>query len=141
MVNIQAREITDELTSLVSQIDELVDSAADSRKPGCTHAFVTFLTDDPDELEPKLAEVAEESKLKNVPLTIYDGEAGHPDYKIAKEAEVTVLLWVNLKVSVNFAFGKDELDEEAVKKVVAAAKKHLAESQPAAPKKKKKKAA
>ena len=125
MVNVQARVITDELTSLVSQIDALVDSAADARKPGCTHAFVTFLTDDPDELEPKLVKLAEEKKLKNTPLTIFDGEAGHPDYKIAKEAEVTVLLWVNQRVSVNFAFGKGQLDEKAVKEVVAAAKKHL----------------
>ena len=137
MINIHAREITDELTSLVSQIDKLVSPAAPPGKAGCTHSFVVFLTDDPDELEPKLAEVARKAKLKNTPLTIFDGEAGHPDYKIAKEAEVTVLLWTKRKIDVNFAFGKGELDEKAIKEVIVAAKKHLAQAKPAAPKKKK----
>ncbi len=126
MVNVQAREITDNLASLVSQIDALVSPAAPAGRPGCTHSFVVFNTDDPDELEPKLVKLAKDAKLKNTPLTIFDGEAGHPDYKIAKDAEVTVLLWVNRKIAVNFAFGKGELTKEAVDKVVAAAKKHVA---------------
>jgi len=126
VVNIHAREITDELISLVSQIDKLVSPATPPGKPGCTHSFVVFLTDDPDELEPKLAAAAKKAKLKNTPLTIYDGEAGHPGYKIAKEAEVTVLLWTNRIIDINFAFGKDELDKDAVKEVVAAAKKYVA---------------
>jgi hypothetical protein len=126
VINVQAREITDELTSLVKQIDALVSPANPPGKAGCTHSFVVFLTDDPDELEPKVAKLGKEAKLKNTPLTLFDGEAGHPDYKIAKEAEVTVLMWVNRKISVNFAFRKGELNKDAVKKVVAAAKKHLA---------------
>ena len=125
MINIHAREITDELTGLVSQIDELVSPASPPGKPGCTHSFVVFLTDDPDELEPKLAKLAEDKKIKNVPLTLFDGEAGHPDYKIAKDAEVTVLMWTNRKIDQNFAFKKGELTADAVKEIVAAAKKHV----------------
>ena len=125
MINIHAREITDDLTSLVSQIDELVSPALSRRNPDRTQSFVVFLTDDPDELEPKLAKLAADKKLKNVPLTLFDGEAGHPDYKIAKDAEVTVLMWTNLRIEQNFAFKKGELNADAVKKVVAAAKKHV----------------
>ena len=121
----QAREISDELTSLVSQLDALVSPAVPAGRPGKTHSFVVFLTDDPDELEPKVAKLGKDAKIKNTPLTLFDGEAGHPDYKIAKDAEVTVLMWVNRKIAVNFAFGKGELNKESVKKVVAAAKKHL----------------
>ena len=125
MINIHAREITDDLTSLVSQIDELVSPALSRRNPDRTQSFVVFLTDDPDEMEPKLAKLAADKKLKNVPLTLFDGEAGHPDYKIAKDAEVTVLMWTNLRIEQNFAFKKGELNADAVKKVVAAAKKHV----------------
>ena len=125
MINIHAREITDELTSLVSQLDKLVSPAAPAGRSGSTHAFVVFLTDDPDALEPKLAEVAKKAKLKNTPLTIYDGIAGHPDYKVTKDAEVTIMMWTNRKVDVNFAFAKGELDKDAIAKIVEAAKKHL----------------
>ncbi len=125
MINIHAREITDDLTSLVSQIDELVSPALSRKDPDRTQSFVVFLTDDPDEMEPKLAKLAADKKLKNVPLTLFDGEAGHPDYKIAKDAEVTVLMWTNLRIDQNFAFKKGELNADAVKKVVAAAKKHV----------------
>jgi hypothetical protein len=126
VINVQAREITDELTSLVSQIDALVSPATPAGRAGTTHSFVVFLTDDPDELESKVAKLGKTAKLKNTPLTLFDGEAGHPDYKIAKDADVTVLMWINRKISVNFAFRKGELNKESVKKVVAAAKKHLA---------------
>ncbi len=125
MINIHAREITDDLTSLVSQIDELVSPALSRGGDNRTQSFVVFLTDDPDEMEPKLAKLAEEKKIKNIPLTLFDGEAGHPDYKIAKDAEVTVLMWTNLSIEQNFAFKKGELNADAVKKVVAAAKKHV----------------
>ena len=125
MINIHAREITDDLTSLVSQIDELVSPALSRGSADRTQSFVVFLTDDPDEMEPKLAKLAADKKLKNVPLTLFDGEAGHPDYKIAKDAEVTVLMWTNLRIDQNFAFKKGELNADAVKKVVAAAKKHV----------------
>ena len=130
MINIHAREITDELTSLVSQLDKLVSPAAPAGRSGSTHAFVFFLTDDPDELEPKIAAAAEKAKLKNTPLTIYDGIAGHPDYKVSKDAEVTIMMWTNRKVDVNFAFGKGELDKDAIAKIVEAAKKHLGTDSP-----------
>lgn len=125
MINIHAREITEELTSLVSELDKLVSPAAPAGRAGCTHAFVVFLTDDPDALESKLTDVAAKAKIKNTPLTIYDGIAGHPDYKVSKDAEVTVMMWTKRKVDVNFAFGKGELDKDAIKKIVEAAKKHL----------------
>ena len=49
MINIHAREITDELTSLVSQLDKIVSPATPAGRAGSTHSFVVFLTDDPDE--------------------------------------------------------------------------------------------
>jgi hypothetical protein len=124
VVNIHAREITENLASLVKQIDALVNNPA-KPKDGC-HAFVVYITDDPDAAEEKLSAVAQKQGLKNTPLTVFDGASGPRGYKISADAEVTVMMWKeDTTVAVNHAFGKGELTEEAVKKVVADAKEHL----------------
>jgi hypothetical protein len=124
VVNIQTRKITDGLASLVKQIDSLVDDAG-KRGAATKHAFVVLISNDPDEAESTLEEFSKKTEIKNIPLTVFDGVAGPRGYKIAKDAEVTVMLWVNARVSVNLAFGEGELDDDAVAKVVAAAKEHL----------------
>ena len=115
MVNIFAREITDELTSLVKQLDKVVEKNEDKRMAG----FVVLLTDDPDEAEEKLVELAAKHKIKNIPLTYFDGVAGPPNYKIAKDADVTVHLWRQTKVKVNHAFAKGKLDKKGAAKIVS----------------------
>ncbi len=119
MVAIFTRSITDELTSLVKQIDEQVAQNADKKMA----AFVILLSNDADGDEAKLNALAEKAGIKtgkdaNVPLTIFDGVAGPPNYKVAEDAEVTVLHWKERKTIVNHAFAKGKLDKEGVKKVV-----------------------
>lgn len=121
MVAIFTRSITDNLTSLVKQIDEQVAKNEDKKLA----SFVVLLSNDPDADEAKLKELAEKAGIKNVPLTIYDGVAGPPNYKLAEEAEVTVLHWKGLKTVVNHAFAKGKLDKEGVKKVVDSTAKIL----------------
>ena len=121
MINIQTRVITDELTSLVKQLDALVDPANEKGK----HAFVVLLTDDADAAEEQLTAVAEKNEIKNIPLTVFDGIAGPSKYKIAEDADVTIMMWKGLKVETNYAFGKDGLTAEAVKKIVKDAEAHL----------------
>ena len=115
MVTVFAREITDNLASLVRKIDEQVGEHKDEQ----LSSFIVLLTDDPDAAETKLKELAEKHKIDDVPLTVFDGEAGPPSYKISKDADVTVLLWRGTEVKVNHAFAKGELDEKAVDKIVA----------------------
>ena len=124
MVNIFAREITDDLASLVKQVDALVDSASEKGKDK-THAFVVLLTEDPDAMAPKLEALATKLGLKNTPLTIFDRASGPKNYKITKEADVTVLMWVGQEVTANYTFRKGKLNAAAVKKIVADAKEHL----------------
>lgn len=121
MINIQTRVITDELTSLVKQLDALVDPANEKG----SHAFVVLLTDDADEAEEKLTDVAEKNEIKNIPLTVFDGIAGPSSYKIAEDADVTIMMWKGLEVEKNYAFGKDGLTAEEVKKIVKDAEAHL----------------
>ncbi len=114
MVTIFARKITEPLTSLVKKIDRLVAKNKDKK----LSAFVVLLSDDADADEAKLKELAKKHKIKATPLTVFEGIAGPPSYKIAKDADVTVLMWDRRKVKVNYAFGKDGLNKKSVKAIV-----------------------
>lgn len=121
MVAIFTRSITDDLTSLVKQIDEQVAKNEEKKMA----SFVILLSNDADGDEAKLKALAEKAGIKHVPLTIFDGVAGPPNYKIAEDAEVTVVHWLGRKAVVNHAFAKGKLDKDGVKKVVESTAKIL----------------
>ena len=102
------------MTSLVKQVDETVTKNKDKDMA----AFLVVMTEDADAVEPKLKELAEKNGIKTVPLTIFNGDAGPNGYKIAKDADVTVLMWKGLKVQSNHAFEKGKLDDKGVEAVV-----------------------
>ena len=109
------------MTSLVKQID----AAVKENKAKKMAAFTVVLTEDADKTEEALKALHKEAKVETVPLTLMEGAAGPPAYKIAKDAEVTVLLWRGQKVAANHAFGKGKLDKEGIKKIVADTSKIL----------------
>ncbi len=111
MVSVFTRSITDNLASLVKQID----TAVAKNKKAQLKAFVVVLSDDPDLDEPKLKALAKKHGIKNVPLTVFDGVAGPPSYKIQKGAETTVLMWRRGRVTRNHGFEKGKLDKAALK--------------------------
>ena len=121
MVNVFARNLTDSLASLAKQIDAKIGENAEKKMSG----FLVLLSEDPDADEGKLVAFAEQHGIKNLPLTLFDGVAGPPNYKLAKEAEVTVTMWTKKKVKANHAFAKGGLDAAAIKKVVADTSKIL----------------
>jgi hypothetical protein len=118
-----AREVSDPLTSLVKKIDAATAKNSDSRMG----SFVVFLNDD-DGLEKQLKTLAEKEKLKKIVLTIEANTSGPPKYKVAKEADVTVVLYTNGKVKANYAFKKGEMKDKDVEKVVSDLVKILPES-------------
>lgn len=108
-----AREVSDPLTSLVKKID-----AATAKNSGCKMgSFVVFCSDD-EGLEAKLKELAKKEKFEHIVLTI-DNPSGPTRYKIAKEADVTVVLYQRQQVKSNYAFKKGELDAKGIEKVLA----------------------
>ena len=116
-----AREVTDGLTSLVKKIDE-----ATAKNNGCRMgSFVVFCSDD-EGLKKKLEELADKEKLTRTVLTI-DNPAGPEGYDIAKDADVTVLLYVGQKVKVNHAYKKGELTQREVDRIVSELPKILPE--------------
>jgi hypothetical protein len=116
-----AREVSDPLTSLVKQID-----AATAKNDSCKMgSFVVFCSDD-EGMEAKLKDLAKKEKLDHIVLTI-DNPQGPPKYKVAKDADVTVVLYDKRKVKANYAFKKGELHDEDVSKIVADVTKVLPE--------------
>ncbi len=117
-----ARDVTGPLSSLLKQFD----AAVAKNKEADMRSFAVFLTDDSEEMEKKLATLAEKQKIsENVPLTIVENVAGPPSFKVDKDAEVTVLLYTKGKVVSNFAFKAGELKEKDVKAIVAQLSKIL----------------
>ncbi len=97
-----------------------LDKAVAANKEAKLASFVVFLTDKRDALEPKVAELAKKENITNVPLTIVESVAGPEKYKIAKDADVTVMLYSKGEAKANFSFAKDKFDEKAAKEIVAA---------------------
>lgn len=114
-----AREINAPLTGLVKELDKAVAAKKDSKLA----SFVVFLTDNREKLEPNVADLAKKEKVETVPLTIAESIAGPEKFKVAKDAEVTVILYSNREAKANFAFPKGKLDEKGTKEVIAALSK------------------
>ncbi len=108
-----AREPSKSLTSLIRKIDAETAKNSD-KKMG---SFVVFLNDSED-LAGKLKTMAEKQKVNKTVLSI-DNQGGPKSYKIAKDADVTVVLYTDHTVKSNYAFKKGELDAKAVEKIVA----------------------
>ena len=116
-----ARQVTPELTRLIKRIDEATDKNQD-RSMG---SFVVLLNDS-DTLEKELKELAKKEKLQHCILAI-DNPEGPDAYKIAADAEVTVVLYVNHTVKANHTFKKGGLNDKSIDAVVADLAKILPE--------------
>ena len=108
-----AREVTPTLTSLVKKIDAETGKNKD-KKMG---SFAVFMSDDP-KLEDALKDLAKKEELKDFVLSI-DNPAGPAAFKIAKDADITVVLYNKRKVEANYAFKKGELKDADVSKILA----------------------
>jgi hypothetical protein len=107
-----AREISDNLTSLVKKIDAATVKNSGNRMG----SFVVFCTDE-EGLEKKLKALAEKEKLKDIVLTI-DNPSGPSGYQVAKDADITVVLYTNRTVKANYAFKKGELKPKDIEAIV-----------------------
>jgi len=108
-----ARDTSPELETLISKLDaETVKNA--EKKMG---SFAIFCND-ADGLDSKLKKVAEKQNLKAFVLAI-DNPTGPEPYNIAKNADVTVVLYNKSKVIANYTFKKGELNAASVEKIVS----------------------
>ena len=121
VVNIFARKMDENVTKLVKEIDSVVGKNRDSKMA----AFVVVLSDDPDAQEGSLKKVAKDESIKHTPLTVYENSVGPGKYKINKDADITVMMWVESDVKVNHAFKAAELNGDTIAKVVGDTQKIL----------------
>jgi hypothetical protein len=119
-----ARTLSDPLGKLVAQIDQAM---ADHKKAGL-HAWVTFLSDQQLELDPKVVKWSERFAIRGVPLGIFEKDPlGPPSFRLSQDADVTVLMVVKQKVVANFAYRPGELNDDKVKEIMSALPRILSE--------------
>jgi len=115
-----AREVNPALTTLIKKID--VETA--KNKKARMGSFVVFLSDK-EGLGAQLKTLADKEGLKNIVLSI-DNPAGPQKYEIARDADVTVVLYSDHTVRSNYAYRKGELNDQGVGRVVSSIPKILA---------------
>jgi hypothetical protein len=111
-----ARELSEPLGKLVAQLDKAV---ADHKKEEM-RGWVTFLSEDQPTLDGKVVEWGKKHAVRTMPLGVFEDAQGPPAYKLAKDADVTVLFFVKRKVVANFAYRSGELTDEKAADVLKA---------------------
>jgi hypothetical protein len=111
-----ARTPSDGLTKLVQGVDK----ALVTHKTAELRAWVTFLSDDQPAMDTEVVKWGRKSGIREVPLGVLEDVNGPPAYKLSRDADVTVLLFVKWKVVANFAFRAGELTEEKAEEVLKA---------------------
>jgi len=112
VVMVFAREMSEPLANLIKKMD----AASEKNKADSLGTFVVFCNDD-QQLPKKLKDLVESAKLKHTVLAI-DAPVGPEDYKVAKQADVTVVFYVEATVKANHSFKKGELKDSEIDKVL-----------------------
>jgi hypothetical protein len=109
-----ARDLSDPLASLAKKIDAATAKNSDSKMG----SFIVFLNDE-EELDKKLKDLADKEHFSKMSMATMPNKAGPEAYKIAKDAEVTVILYNKNKCEANYSFKKGEMTDADVEKIVA----------------------
>ena len=109
-----SRTLSDPLAKLLSKLEAV---EADKKDAGYK-VWMTQLTATAD-LD-LLAKWAQKQGLKSTPIGAFEDADGPPSYKINKDAEVTLILFVKQKVVANFAFRAGELNDKSIEEVMKA---------------------
>jgi hypothetical protein len=116
-----ARSLSDPLGKLVAKLDREV---GDNKKADL-RGWVTFLSNDQPTLDSQVSEWGKKNAIRRMPLGVFESENGPPSYRLSRDADVTVLLFVKQKVVANFAFRSGELNDERTAEIVKALPKIL----------------
>jgi hypothetical protein len=122
VVLVFGRGITDPLTKLTKKLD----AAVRKNKAPRLRAVLVILRDDA-ETEGALKEFGKRQGIEKVSLAIMPD--GPKDYKLSKEADVTVVVYDRYKVEANHAFRKGELNDKAIETILADVSKVVSRKQ------------
>jgi hypothetical protein len=113
VIMVFAREPNETVAKLIKKIDETT-----AKNTGCDMgSFVVFCSADKG-LEKELTDLAKKLDLKKCVLAI-DNPAGPEKYEVAKDADVTVVLYTKRTVKANHAFKKGELKDKDIDMIIS----------------------
>lgn len=119
-VMVFARQNSPAVASLIKKLDDCTVKHEKEELNSC----VIFLND-AEELPRQLKALAEKQGIKATILAV-DNQQGPQDYKIAKDADVTVLVYSDHNVRANRSFRRGELNGQQIDQVLADVRKLLA---------------
>jgi len=108
-----AREVSEPLTRLIKRLD----SATAQHKPSGLGSCVVFLSKE-EGLAKQLKQVADQEKLGHTVLRTFKPE-GPKGYNVARDADVTVILYTDRVVKAKHVFSKGELKDKDIDAIVA----------------------
>jgi hypothetical protein len=109
-----AREPSEQLTKLLKKID----AACVKNKSSKMASFVVFCAKDTEgKLETKLKKCAKDNELKKVVMAI-DNPAGPEKYNVNKDADITVVLYVDRTAKANHTFKKGEMKDKDIETII-----------------------
>jgi hypothetical protein len=115
---------------LVKKIDDATAKHQDAKMG----SFVVFVGGGKD-FDKNLKALAAREHIDHTILATFEDSAGPAKYKLAKDADVTVLLYSHKKVKANYAFGKGEMKDADVEHIIGDLSRVLSESKEKAPEK------
>jgi len=113
VVIVFARTLGEPLGKLVHELDRQLKKHAPSELRG----WVTVLASDAIVTEPKVIAWSQKHATGGVPIAVFEDMVGPPAYRIARDADVTVLLSVKQKTVANYAFRAGELNDAFVERI------------------------
>jgi hypothetical protein len=111
-----ARSLSEPLAKLVQGLDK----AIDENKKSDLRAWVTFLSADQLGLDPKIVAWSRKHGIRNIPAGVFEDVTGPPSYRLARDADVTVLFFVKQKVVASFAYRSGEWNDNEVSEIMKA---------------------
>jgi hypothetical protein len=107
-----ARTTSDSLGRLVKQIEAQIDEKKNLK------CYVVIMSQHGENLIGDIRKLAADTAIKYTPVTISDGPDSPADYRISKDADVTVLMWRRGVVKANRAY-KGALTDQDIQTIVS----------------------
>ena len=118
VVMVFARTADTGLAKLLKKLDEEIEEHQSAKLTG----FVNMLGTDAESLKKETAEFVKLHGIERIAFVVPEESANGPtDYKIAPDADLTVVCFKAGKVQANHAFAKGQLSDEKIDAIVEAA--------------------
>jgi hypothetical protein len=113
VVMVFAQEVTPALRTFIQRLEAVTAAHSD-----CSMGSCVIVCTDSENVPGQLAELARQDHLAHLILAVYKA-GGPPAYKLAPDADLTILLYTQMQVVINHSFRKGEFTEQAIDTILA----------------------